>query len=369
MLKRLLLILSSAAGFLAFATAAHAAVLENAYVVLGDPRSAQPDTTHDFRFEVVNGNMGSATFRYCVEPSGTTCSEVGTDNTGVVAIGTVTEGGAANTTWTASWNEGSDQIEATRDTADTTTAETLWRFLFNNVDNPSRANCTFTTNTSTGTCYVRIQTYTNTDLSGAADDTSISMTVTESVSVTARVDPTFTMLVAGVTGTAQTVNGTVLTDGVTTTATTIPFGNLTANTEKFASHTITVTTNAPGGYTVDVRFQGGLMTGSAFLHDIDSFKATGGVATTNDPASWEVPTGTTSGNETGWIGVGSSDTELSNFATNQFYRLGTQDVEIANSSISASSRVANVVYGIEVNPFQQADNYSGTMVYTATTTF
>jgi hypothetical protein len=364
MLKRLILILSSAAGFLAFATGAHAAVLENAFVILGDPRSAQTGTTHDYTFQAINGNMGSVSFRYCVTPSGT-CTDPGL-NMSTIAVGTVQQAGSPNTTWTAAWDDGNNWIAATRDTADTSGAG-VWRFLFNNADNPARTSCTFTTNTSTGSCYVRINSYTNTDLTGAADDTVISITVTEAVTVTARVDPTFTMLVAGVTGTGQTVNGTVLTTSLTTTATTLPFGNLTADTEKFAAQTITVTTNAPGGYTVDVRFQGTLMTGTAFLHDIDSFK--GNSATTDDPGSWTAPTGTSSGVETGWVGVGSSDTGIPNWAANEFYRLGTQDVEIADSSISASSRVSNIVYGLEVNAFQQADNYTGTLVYTAVTTF
>jgi len=352
--------------FLAVAPGAKAAILENAYLSINNPRSEQTGVTHDFFFYHSSTTIGSIQLRYCVEPSGG-CTDSGTsDNLGAGALDYVEADGAVDDTanWTASWNDGSYWWRAYRDTADSD-ADGSWEFRFTNMKNPARTTCNEDGGSSTGTCYVRINTYSGTQYTGTADNGTVSITITQEVTVSARVDPTFTLTIAGVTGAGQTLNSTVIT-ALTTTVTTIPFGNLTADTAKFLAHTLTVTANNSGGYTITADMDANL-TGTAYGDDIDGY--IGNSATNTASKSWTSPTGSTSGTHTGWLGVGTDDTGVTGRGNNQFFTLGTSGTIVAQSDGPSSSRASNVVYAIQVNAFQQADNYTGAMTYVALPTY
>lgn len=368
MLKRFLstgiVVFVGAVMFSVGAPQARASVLENAILQLSDPRTAQTGVTHTFKFLVQATEVGSMTFQYCILPSG------GCSNTGTVYgdLGTVLDGaGAPSETFSdEAWGTQSDytaSLNVTYDAEDTS-AGTQWTVPFTGMTNPSLANCSHATpsNNSTGTCYVRISVYSATDYSGTPDTAIVSLTVTRAVSVSARVDPVFTFTVTGIAGSSATRNGTAL-SAVTTTVTTIPFGNLTAGTEKFAAQQLTVTTNTVGGFTIAAYLTANL-SGTAYGDDIDPF--IGDSANQSIPQSWTVPTGTVSSANTGWLGVGTDDTGVSGQANNAFYSLNmNSDFLVASCPNSASARVTNVVYGIEVNSYQQADNYTGTLLYDA----
>ena len=346
-----------------------AGIVENAYLTISDPRTQATGVTHDFYFQVISSTLGSVRLQYCVSPSSATGSCTDPGGGGASGnLGTYTDGGGApaTATFTGSWEAGNTRWNVAAPLAEATTAGAIWRFQFTGMVNPTLGSCTHNPpgNSSTGTCYVRLNIYAATDYTGTPDTGIVSITVTQSVSITARVDPTFTFTVTGVdpAGTA-TANGTTLTSSVTTTVTTIPFGNLTANTEKFASQLLTVTTNTTGGYTIAARVTANL-TGQAYLDDIDPFIGSGANQTT--PQAWTLPTGTVSGSNTGWLGVGTDDTGVTGQQTNQFFSLNTSDFVVAKSPNSASTRNSYIVYGIEVNAFQEADNYTGTLYYTAT---
>lgn len=368
MLKKLILSGVLALGLVLAVAGTHqvqAGLLENAYLTLSDPRTGQTGVTHDFYFQVINTTLGSLRFQYCVLPSGACSFPSGGGASGT--LGTYTEATVAPTqTFTGSWEAGSTRWNVAAPTAETTIAGNVWRFQFTSSINPAYTDCTHNppVGNSTGTCYVRIYAYAATNFTGTPDETIVSLTVTQAVTVSARVDPTFTFTVEGTTGDGSTAaNTTTLTNGITTTVTTIPFGNLTANSEKFAAHSLTVTTNTVGGYTIAARMVANL-TGSAYGDDIDPF--TGGGATSSDPNAWTLPTGVVSGTNSGWLGVGTDDTGVTAQAANQFFPLTTTDFVVARTPNSASTRVSKIVYGIEVNAFQEADNYTGTLLYTAT---
>jgi hypothetical protein len=362
MLKKILLTLSSVAGFLAFAAGAHAAVLENAFVTLSDPRSANA-STHTITFTAINANLGRVAFQHCITPSGT-CGNVA--SYAPTGIGTVEVDDVAENSWTFSFAAGTDTVTVVRDAVDADADNSKYEFPITGQTNPAYTECNHTSTSTTGSCYYRIQTYATTDTSTTADSNTIAVTYTQAVTVSATVDPTFTLQITGTAGTGQTVNGSVLTSGITTTTTTIPFGNLTADTEKFASMRVMVTSNNVGGYSITNRLVAN-MAGSAYGSDIDPF-AGAGVTSTNAVA-WSAPTGTQSGSNSGWLGVGSSDTTVTGAASNEFFPLGTTAQTVASATGPASSRVSDLVYGIEVNAYQQADSYSGTMLFTSTSTF
>lgn len=237
------------------------------------------------------------------------------------------------------------------------------------MTNPTRTNCSNNSpaNYSTGTCYVKLNTYPTSVWTGSGDNSIVSLTVTQAVTITARVNPTFQVRIDGIDG-GVTRNNTPLTSGISTTVTTIPFGNLTAGTAYFAGHLITVTGNNSGGYTVTAQLDNNL-TGAAYDDPITPFYGSGDDATTTQAQDWAAPDGTASGTNTGWIGVGTDDTGVANRGNNQFFRLDTNGTVVAETDGPSDARQSNVVYGIQVNAYQQADNYEGVLTYNALPTY
>lgn len=372
MVKKLFLLLSLIGGvflaLLAGASSANAAtgVIENAWVSMSNP-VAQGSSSHTYRWYEPGTPVGSVTLQYCVAPSGT-CNDTGIDASGVNSYTSVTFAGAADTAnWSTapSWNGGTFTLTLVRDSADVSTG--LTAFALPSFTNPTLSNCNFTNNSETGTCYVRVSTYSGTDSTGAVSTGIVSLTVTQAVTVSARVDPTFTFRISGVNpASTATVNGTTLTSGITPSVTTLPFGNLTAGTPKYIAHSLTVTTNTVNGYDITTVMTAN-MAGAAYGGDIDGF--VGNSATNAADESWLEPTGTAANTNTGWLGVGTDDTDVVNRSgganNNEFFTLGTSAVTVAEHTTSASSEIDNVVFGIEVNAFQQSDNYTGTMRYQA----
>jgi len=352
---------------------AHAqAILQTAYVTLSDPRTGQTGVTQNFWFKAAQATLGSVIFQYCAYPSevGAACTPSGASGAGTGALGSYYKATSTvpDNAFTGSWDAANTQWKVTSLYAtESTSAGSPWRFQFTGMTNPSIAACVHATpaNYSTGTCYVRIKAYPSTNYSGTPDTAIVSITVTQAVTVDARVDPVFTFTVTGVAGSGDTRNGTAL-SAITTTVTTVPFGSMTANQPKYAAHQLTVTTNTTAGYTISTQVTGN-MTGTSYSKDIDPFIGVGANQTTAQ--SWTHPTGTVSGSDTGWLGVASDDTGITSPATNKFFSLNTTEFIVAKTVNSATARVTNVVYGIEVNAYQTADNYTTTLLYNALPTY
>lgn len=365
MLKRLLTALFTVAALLPFvATKADAALIENAYLTISDPRNSATNVTHTLYWINQTANIGGISIAYCVTPSGT-CTDAGADGSSA-ALSAITYNGGAESNWTYSWNGASFRSELKNPSTSMGGGGNQYVITITNMQNPVMANCTFTVpgNASTATCYVRINTYSDSTFGTGRDDGVVTLTLTQGVTVSARVDPTFTFTVTGVAGTGvNTRNGTTMTSGITTTVTTIPFGNLTSGTEKFAGHDLTVVSNTDGGYNVTARMATN-MTGSAYGFDIDKF--IGNSASETSAQAWALPTGGTAGTNTGWLGIGTNDTGVTGQGANAFFSLGTSPTTVMTNDASTTGETNEIAFGIEVNSSQPADNYSGIMIYNAT---
>jgi hypothetical protein len=372
MLKRLITLSAATFGLMLMVTTANAQqVLENARLVLGNP-IFDTVTTHQFIFETsgtFNDEVDSISFKYADVPSGTQVYPDALINdatlTSIVAASTTNWTGA-NGFYMDSSITNNDQIRITAPSGDPNGFQGGTNTVtFGNVQNPALGDCTQSSGNSTSTCYVTITTYSD-QYSTATGTTTVSFTVTQGVTVSATVDPSFELIISGMP--AGTINGTATT--IAPTVTTIPFGNLTPGTEVFAGQKSVVTTNATGGYSITVRM-GNNMTGSAYGSDIDQFAGGGANSTTS--TAWTVPTGTATGANSGWLGVGTTDhaaglndgTPVTGAAADQFFPLGTTAQTVNRSTTSVNSQNVYYVYGIEVNSFQLADSYSGTLRYNA----
>lgn len=210
---------------------------------------------------------------------------------------------------------------------------------------------------------------------GASDTGETRVAIVENVTVTATVDTIFTFTVTGVANNTLVNSGD--TTGGPTTATTIPFGELEADTASTAAQNLEVSTNASNGFVVTVAADQQLTSGNGA--DIDGY-ADGAYDTV--PAGWTSP-GATPGleNEAGHWGISSSDTTLTAGLSDlynggdDFVSASSTPVEVfrhdgpTDGSVSGEG-TANVIYKVEITALQEAaDDYTATLTYVATPVF
>jgi hypothetical protein len=338
-------------------------------IQLLDPRAGE-STTHTFSFTLNSGGaFQELKFEYCTTPSGV-CTRPANLETRNATDGTLTSTGGTITD--ADWS-----LEyATRGTlrylhtgaGESLNANTVLTIPFKTVKNHNINDCQAGGDASTDTCYVRISLCSQTNCASqhVIGNGILSYTVVEAVTVTARIDPTFTFVVTGVG--ADTVNNAITTS-VASTFSTLPFSNLTANQPRYAAHKLNVTTNTQAGYTVSMQMQS-QMTGVYSVNNIDPF--IGNEAIWTSPKTWTSPTGTTPNTDTAWIGANTTDTDVAGWATptGLFGPVNNAENIVMRSTTSDNGQTAvYVTYGIEANVRQPADTYTGTLVYNALPTY
>ncbi len=191
---------------------------------------------------------------------------------------------------------------------------------------------------------------------GADSESGYSLTATATTA-----GPSLSVTVSGVSS-GTTIAG--LSTTVTSTATSIGYGSLTIGdaSPNIAAQTITVTTNATGGYTATVQQDGNLRTTVG-----DQISVVSG--TNISPAIFG--TGVT----TGRFGYHTTDSTLctgttSRFSSNDTYAaLDTTPYEIACSNGAVTNEQTQVVYKLVIGTLQQAGNYQNAITYITTATY
>jgi len=205
---------------------------------------------------------------------------------------------------------------------------------------------------------------------GAADTGRTRVAIIANVLVTAIVNTSFTFVVTGL-ATSTAVNGTSTTGS--TTATTIPFGVLTAGQIKTMAQRLNVTTNARNGFVVTVEQDQNLLSSTGA--DIDGFIDG---AYTNTPVAWVSPTNTILNENTwGHWGLTSEDSNLNadEFGSALFVAASTTPRQIfahtgPADGLTADIGETDIGYQIQISALQEAgDDYSTILTYIATPTF
>jgi len=210
---------------------------------------------------------------------------------------------------------------------------------------------------------------------------------TEGVLVTVSIDESLNFTVAAVTSAnlPTTCGFTPAGNLVTTTVNSVPFGsNVTSNTFYNGAQQLTVSTNAPGGYTVKVEESdqmgkdGVLCAGASAGESVNCIKDTtcdGGSCTQTTSAEWT----TASNNGLGYTLSNVSGTEASflrnessrTFSAKQFadQEAGETKQTIMSKTGIVSGSSACVVYRLSVSGTQPAGAYQNTVKYTASALF
>jgi hypothetical protein len=209
----------------------------------------------------------------------------------------------------------------------------------------------------------------------------------EGVLVSVTIDETLNFTVAGIS--SANINSTCgLTPAgnlVTTTAMAVPFGSsVTSNTFYNGAQQLTVSTNAPGGYSVKLEEndqmgkEGKVCTGATAGESVNCIKDTtcdGGTCTEATSADWATATN----NGLGYSLSNNSGTDASflynesarTFSTKQF---PDQEVPETKQTIMTNASVVNgssacILYRLSVSGTQPAGYYYNKVKYTASATF
>jgi hypothetical protein len=206
------------------------------------------------------------------------------------------------------------------------------------------------------------------------DTGAVQVAIITGVTTTATVSSSLSVTVGAVSS-GQTVN--TATTNITTTATTVPFAALTVATPKIGAHSLTISTNAAGGYTALIRAVTGSGTSDILAdasNNIDGF--TYGSATNASPQAWHTPTGSAANVNSGYYGYTTDCATLGTGTPARFTSVGnvwapfsTTGYEVAYASAPVSSQVTKVGHEIEVNGLQPQGSYTGTIEYIVTAIF
>ena len=200
---------------------------------------------------------------------------------------------------------------------------------------------------------------------GVYESTSVdyvSAATTSPITVSATVGQsealTVTLLGLGVAVNAATTT-------VTTTNSTVPLGTLSVSANTIAAHTLTMTTNANGGYTVNTKYDHALQSTASTTKDINDWTGTNAAPTVISGVGAELFGYTTE--DYTLAGTGATSTR---FSGGKWAKFTTGDLEVAYHTGPVNATTSKVGYqaGISVST-PAATDYGCTVTYTMTSAF
>ena len=367
------------------ASTAFAGQLTQTSISLADNRTGNADT-FTFKFRVASATtLKGLNFTFATTPSGsTTVPSSLTNPTPVLSpAGSVTFVTTTVAGWTAA-TTGPGVINVTNATGATVvTAGDLVTVVLSGINNnitTSGTQCDAAVDSDT--CYVRINTYSDSANTVLVDSSVGSYTVINPTTVTATVDPSRVMTISGVANTAITTNDPfAITAGAvvaTTSTNTIPFGNVGVGVPNVAQQGIQVATNAQFGYNVYQKFVGlggtpDMMQGTNTTKNLDPY--VNGGATFAAPTVFSTgPLGNVASLNTGVVGIRTSNANTPSFSSSNVYAPPAVGLAIGNAVMTSTTpdnglTTSWITYKIQTNSYQPADKYTGTVVYQAVATY
>jgi len=247
-----------------------------------------------------------------------------------------------------------------------TSAGTAYAHLYNVSDTASLDNSAEVSTTQTS--YTRVRSADLNSIMPSSSKTLDAQLKNSATNTTSAASSTLIIQlqetpIADLSFTVEGVSAGVTTNGITTSEAsdyyTLPFGNLAFGSPKYVAHRLSATTNASRGYTVTMKLSNFLQ-GNYPANNIDPF-----ISTWNTPTTWTEPVGLTANTNTGWFGANTSDTRVSGWsaAASKFGPVNNSANTVMSATGPDTGTSAYVTYAVEVNIFQPADLYSGSIIY------
>lgn len=330
--------------------AVFAATLTSASVTLSDPRPNTASVSYDFQASgVTTSAIKCIRVEFDTSADGSGGKPTGMDITNAALSGTSdyipTPG-----SWSVSNNDTTGVSSITFATGETPASASGRNVVLTTITNGSAADNDY---------YVIFNTYNNTDCSSSPVDSSVvGFIFTNGQAVSMSVEGALAFTIAGVTGNGSlAVNGATITNGLATTATTIPFGTITSSANKVAAQDLTVSTNSANGYTVYTRYSGQPTSGGNTISD---HTGTNGAPTAFSAAGTEA------------FGYTTEDATLSGTADrftssggNKWAAFTTANAELVFNASAAANQTTRVGFQTGISSTTEPGSYTTSVIYTA----
>ena len=204
--------------------------------------------------------------------------------------------------------------------------------------------------------FMQVSTYNNTNCSSSpVDNVTVAFIITNGSLLSLTVDPTLSFTVNAVSS-GGTCNGATST--ATSTATTIPFGSVTSATNSVVCQDLTVTTNAPGGYTVYSRYTGKPTSGANQIADSSG--------TNGSPASFSAAGTEAYGYTTNDFTLNVANGAVNRFQSNLWAAMTTTNAEVAYDTGTVANQTTRVGHQVGISGTTKPGTYTTTIIYTCT---
>lgn len=329
---------------------ARAANLSAASLAIADPRPSTLSTNYTFTASsVTTGAPGTIK---CIKESFTDTATGSTVPTGMSTNGggvTFDTAGSNYVPTPASWTlakPSNGVLQLTNAAGEIPASASARKISINGITNSSIADTKF---------YLKFQTFNNTDcVSNPVDTATVLFILTNGSTLSLTVDPTLTFTVNAVSA-GQTCNGATAT--AASTATTIPFGNVTSASNAVVCQDLSASTNATNGYTIYTRYTAAPT--NPLSQTIASHTGTNAAPTAFSAAGTEAY-GYTTNDFT--LGTGTAG----RFNSNLWAAMTTTNAEVAYEPVGVNTTTYRVGHEVGVSLTTHPGTYTTTVIYTCT---
>lgn len=327
-----------------------AATLTTASVTLSDPRPNAASVSYDFQAS----NVTTSAIRCISVEFDTSADGSGGKPTGMDITNAALSGSSDYVPTPASWSVSNNNTTG------------ISSITFASGETPASAsgrNVILTTITNGSTpdndYYLIFRTFNNTDCATSpVDSSTVGFIFTDGQAVSMSVEGALAFTIAGVTGNGSlAVNGATITNGLATTATTIPFGTVTASANKVAAQDLSVSTNSTNGYTVYTRYTAQPTSGS---NTINNHTGSNGTPTAFSAAGTEA------------FGYTTEDSTLSGSADrftssggNKWAAFTTSNAELVFNAGAVNAQTTRVGFQTGISATTEPGSYVSSVIYTA----
>ena len=340
-------------------SAAFATNLANSSVSLSDPRPSAASVTYTFKGGAAGG-LVSSTLIKCVKIVISNSATTTTAPTALSAASATVNAASSTlvnssaTGWTLAKSDGTASagqnniLQYTNTTGVTPSTTTGATFVVDGITNSSLADTKF---------WYFVSTYGNTDCATSpVDNSTVQFINTNGSTLSLTVDSTLSFTVNAV-ASGQSCDGTTTTQA--STATTIPFGTVTAASNGVVCQDLTAATNATNGYTIFTRYTA--KPTNALGQTIGDHTGTN-AAPTNFSAAGTEAYGYTTNDST--LGTGTAN-RFTNPSQNWAAET-TSNLELAYEAAGVTSTTYRIGHQVGISLTTKPGTYTTTIIYTCT---
>lgn len=339
--------------FIAILVQAHivsAATLTTASVTLSDPRPNTASVSYDFQASNVTTSAIrciSVEFDTSADGSG---GKPGGMNITNAALSASSDYIPTPASWSVSNNDTTGISSITFASGETPASASGRNVILTTITNGSTADNDY---------YMIVRTFNNTDCATSpVDSSTVGFIFTNGQAVSMSVEGALAFTIAGVTGNGSlAVNGATITNGLATTATTIPFGTVTASANKVAAQDLSVSTNSANGYTVYTRYTAQPTSGS---NTIDNHTGSNGT-----PAVFSAPGTEAFGYTTEDATLSGTADRFTSSGGNKWGAFTTSNAELVFNATAVNAQTTRVGFQTGISATTEPGSYVTSVIYTA----